>query len=97
MHSTAIRSLINDYIYDDSICTIFIKAKYKKKLIRVKVKRTTKPFELVHSDLCVILFGGRRCYILYDYTRYTSIWVLLDKKSNTCTSAIGHSSCFNSV
>jgi hypothetical protein len=86
MHSTAIRSLINDYIYDDSICTI-IEAKYKKKLIRVKVKRTTKPFELVHSDLWVILFGGRRCYILYDYTRYTSIWVLPGKKSNTCTCA----------
>jgi len=62
----------------------YLEAKYKKKLIRVKVKRTTKPFELVHSDLWVILFGGRRCYILYDYT---SIWVLPGKKLNTCTSA----------
>ena len=34
-------------------------------------------------------YAGHRYYILFidDYTRYTSVWVLPDKKSKTCTSA----------
>jgi hypothetical protein len=33
------------------MCTACIQAKHKQKLIKVKTKRTTKPFELVHLDV----------------------------------------------
>ena len=75
------------------MCTACIKAKHKQNIIKVKTKRTTKPSELVHSDVCGLCStptsAGYRYYILFidDYTRYTSVWVLPDKKSKTCTSA----------
>jgi hypothetical protein len=75
------------------MCTACIQAKHKQKIMKVKTKCTTKPFELVHSDVCGPLStptsAGHRYYILFidDYTRYTSVWVLPDKKSKTCTSA----------
>jgi len=75
------------------MCTACIQAKNKQKIIEVKTKRTTKPFELVHSDVCgpfsMPTTAGHRYYILFidDYTRYTSVWVLPDKESKTCTSA----------
>jgi hypothetical protein len=75
------------------MCTVCIQAKHKQKFIRVKVKRTTKPFELVHSDACgpfsTPTFGGNKHFILFvdDYTRFTFVWMLPDKKSETCTTA----------
>jgi len=75
------------------MCTVCIQAKHKQRFIRVPVKRTTKPFELVHSDVCgpfsTPTFGDNRYYILFidDYTRYTSVWLLPNKKAVTCTSA----------
>ena len=57
------------------------------------VKRTVKRFELLHSDVCgrfsTPTFGHNRYYILFidDYTRYTSVWLLPNKKAETCTSA----------
>jgi len=75
------------------MCTACIQAKHKDNIIKVKTKRTTKPFELVHSDECgpfpMLSSAGHRNYILFihDYTRYTSVWVLPDKKSKTFTSA----------
>jgi len=62
-------------------------------MIKVKTKCTTKPFELVHSDVCVpfsTLTSAGHCYyilFIHNYTCYTSVWVLPDKKSKTCTSA----------
>jgi hypothetical protein len=40
------------------------------------------PFSMLTS-------AGPRYYILFidDYTRYTFVWILQDKKSKTCTSA----------
>jgi len=93
IHPTAQRSLVVGYTKDDSMCTACIQAKHKQKIIRVKTKRTTKPFELIHSDVCgpfsMPTSAGHRNYILFidDYTPYTSIWVLPDKKSKICTSA----------
>jgi hypothetical protein len=90
---TTLRSLIDGYTKHDSMCTACIEAKHKQKIIKVKTKRTTKPFELIHSDVCgsfsTPTSAGHHYYILFidDYTRYTSIWVLPDKKSKTCTSA----------
>jgi hypothetical protein len=74
------------------MCTACIKAKHQQEMIKVKSKRTTKIFELVHSEVCgpfsTPTSTGHRYYILFnqDYTRYTSVWVITDKKSITCTS-----------
>jgi len=93
IHPTALRSPIDGYTKDHSMCTACIQAKHKQKIIKVKTKRTTKPFELVHSDVCGLFStptsAGHRYYIIFidDYTRYTSVCVLPDKKSKKCTSA----------
>jgi hypothetical protein len=34
------------------MCTACIQAKHKQKINKVETKDTTKPFELVHSDVC---------------------------------------------
>ena len=93
MNPTAKKSLISGYTHDDSMCTVCIQAKHKQRFIRVPVKRTTKPFELVHSDVCgpfsTLTLGDNRYNILFidDYTRYTSVWLLPNKKAEICTSA----------
>jgi len=93
MQPASVRSLIPEYTNDDLMCTVCIQAKHKQKFIRAKVKRTTKPFELVHSDVCgpfsTPTFGGNKHFILFvdDYTRFTFVWMLPDKKSETCTTA----------
>jgi hypothetical protein len=75
------------------MCTACIQAKHKQKIIKVKTKHTTKPFELVHSNVCgpfsMPTSACHHYYILFinDYTGYTSFWVLPDKKSKTWTSA----------
>ena len=52
------------------------------------------PFILVHSDVCGPFStptSASHCYYILqfidDYTCYTIVWVLPDKKSKTCTSA----------
>jgi len=93
MNPTAIKSLVKGYTNDDSMWTVCIQAKHKQEFIKVPVKRTTKPFELVHSDVCgpfsTPTLGDNRYYILFinDYMRYTSVWLLPNKKAKTCTSA----------
>jgi hypothetical protein len=73
--------------------TMCIQPMYKQKFIRVKVKRTLKPFELEHSDVCgpfsTPTFGDNKHFILFvdDYTRFTFVWMLPDEKSETCTTA----------
>jgi len=75
------------------MCTVCIQAKHNQRRIRVPVKRTTKPFQLVHSDVCgpfsTLTLGDDRYYILFidDYTMYTSVWLLRNNKAETCTSA----------
>jgi len=56
MNPTTMNSLIDRYTHDDSMCTVFIQAKRNQRCSRVPVKRITKPFELVKSDLCSPLF-----------------------------------------
>jgi len=74
------------YTKDDSMCTACIQAKHKEMIIKVKTKSTTKPFELIHLEVCgpfsMRTTAGHCYYILFidDYTRYTSGWVLPDKK-----------------
>jgi len=93
MNPTAIKSLVKGYTHNDSMSTICIQAKHKRRFIEVPVKCTTKPFELVHSDVCspfsTPTFGDNRYYILLldYYTRYRSVWLLPNKKAVTCTSS----------
>jgi len=73
------------------MCTVCIQAKHKQRIIRVPVRRTTKPSELVHSDVCgpfnTPTLRDNWYYVLLidDYTRYTSVWLLPNKKCETCT------------
>jgi len=85
------RSLIdglNDL--NDTMWHVCLQAKHKQKFIRTKVKRTIAPFELVHSDTCGPFFartkGGHLHYIIFvdDYTRWTTVYLLPDKKMETC-------------
>jgi len=86
------KTLIDGYTHNDSMCTVCIQAKLKRMFIRVPVKRTTKPFDVIHSDVCgpfsTPTLGDNRYYILFinDYTRYTSAWLLPNVIAKTCTS-----------
>ena len=74
------------------MCTVCIQAKHKQRFITVPVKRTTRPFEHVHSDVCGAFstptLGDNRYYILFidDYPRYIFLWLLPIMKAVTCTS-----------
>ena len=75
------------------MCTVCIQAKYEQKCFWVKVKHTSKPFGLVDSDVCgpfsTHTVGGNKHFISFvdDYTRFPFVWMLPDKKSETCTTA----------
>jgi hypothetical protein len=92
MNPTAIKSLVKGDTNDDSMCTVCIQAKHKQNFIKVPVKCTMKPSELVHSDVCgpfsTLTLGDNQYYILFidHYTRCTSGWLLRNKQSKTCTS-----------
>jgi len=74
------------------MCTVSIQAKHKKSFIKVPVKRTAMPCELVHSDVwgsfSTPTFGHNRYYIQFidDYSRYTSRWLLPNQRAMTCAS-----------
>jgi transposase InsO family protein len=93
LHPAAMRSLIDGLTHSDTTCNVCIKAKAKRKIIRIPVKPTTMPFELVHSDLCgpfsTPSHSGSRYYIIYidDYTRYAEVYLLADKKAESCVAA----------
>ena len=75
------------------ICDICIQAKHKDRPLRIAVKRTTQPFELIHSDVCGPFkhsaLGTYRYYIIFvcDYTRWAEIFLLPGTKSEWCSSA----------
>ena len=75
------------------MCTVCIQAKDKQRFIRVPVNRTTKPFELGHSDTCssfsIPTIRDNQHYILFidDYTTYRSVLLLPIPEAKTCTSA----------
>jgi len=50
INPTAMKTLIDGYTHDDSMCTVCIQAKHKQRFIELPAKCTTKPFELVHLD-----------------------------------------------
>jgi len=93
MNPAAIKSLVKGYTNNESMCTVCIQAKYKQRFIKLQVKRTTKPFQLVHSDMCGPFFTPTFVDSLYyilsidGYTRYTSIWLLPNYIAETFTYA----------
>jgi len=93
INPTTLRSLIDGYTKDDAMCTAFIQAKHKQKIIKLKTKRTTMLFEHIHSDVYEPFSrpttAGHHYYLLIitNYPCYTSVWVLPDTNSKTCTSA----------
>jgi hypothetical protein len=93
LHPAAMRSLIDGLSHDDQKCEVCIKAKQKRKIVRIPVKPTTTPYELVHSDVCgafeTTSLGGKRYFMVFvdDFSRYTEVFLLADKKAETCTAA----------
>jgi transposase InsO family protein len=93
LHPAAMRSLIDGLTHDDAICEVCLKAKQKRKIVRIPVQPTTRPYELVHSDLCgpfsTPSLGGKRYYIIFvdDFSRYIEVFLLADKKAESCTGA----------
>jgi len=96
LHPAAMRSLIDGFEDLNGMCDVCLHAQHKQKFIRTKVKRTTRPFELVHSDTCspfsLLTKGGHLHYILFvdDYTRWTTVYLLPDKKQETCIASNQH-------
>lgn len=66
-------------------CDTCIRGKHRQQYEQTKAKRATKPFELVHSDLCgpfpVLSLGGSLYFMLLidDCTRYTEVYFLTKK------------------
>jgi len=93
INQTALPSQIDQYTKHDSMCTACVQDIYKQNIIKVKTTRTTKPFKLVHSDVCgpfsMPTSAGHRYYVLFihNYTLYIPVWVFQDKKSKSCSSA----------
>ena len=69
------------YYRETTLCSITGK---HPKFERKPVRQSTRPFELIHSDLCGPMpsrLGGARYYILFidDCTRYVEIYLLVTK------------------
>ena len=69
-------------------CDICIKSKHQQHFERQRVPHSTKPFELIHSDMCgpigTLSIGGAAYYIVYidDCTRHTELYFLITKSSS---------------
>jgi len=89
LNHVSMKSLVDGYVLTD-ICEVCILAKHEQKIIRVPVLWTTTPFELVHSDTCSPFntksHGGGLHFIVFidDYTRHTTVYILLDKHVESC-------------
>jgi len=96
LHPAALKSLIVGYTYDGKLCEVCMLAKHQRKIIWVPVQYTTTPFELVHSDTCgpftIESFVKALYFIIFvdDYSRYTHVYILCDKKAETCIQAFCH-------
>ena len=95
LHPVALRSLVNGIrVPNKEQCDVCVQAKHKQRFIHTMVKRVTKAFELVHSDICgpfatpTKINGYRHSTPpTDDHTRWTEVCLLHDKKAESCTSA----------
>lgn len=68
-----------------------MKTKHRRRFIRRPVPRATRPFEIIHSDVCCpfkcLSFSGAQYFILYidDYTRFCWVYFLRTKEANEVT------------
>jgi hypothetical protein len=75
---------------------VCLQAINKQKLFRTEADGATQLFELIHSDTCspfsIATKGGHLHYILFvdDYTRWTTVYLLPDKKQDTCMAIYQH-------
>jgi hypothetical protein len=74
------------------LCSICVKTKIRRKIIRKPAERSKQPFELIHSDLCRPITpsskGGARYFILYidDFSRTCNVYFLLTKTAEEVVS-----------
>jgi hypothetical protein len=72
LNHASTKSLIQGNTHNNSLYDVCILAKHQPKIIRIPVKKTSTPFELVHSDLCgqfkhPTKVGALYCIIFIDY------------------------------
>jgi hypothetical protein len=73
------------------MCTECIQVQHQQKSIPVKVKRTSKPFEMVNfkvcGPFCIRTIGGHKHFVLFihNYTPFTVVWMVSAKKLETNT------------
>ena len=73
-------------------CITCIKSKLRRHYSRKPAQRTSRPFELLHSDSCRPMppsKAGSRYFILFidDYTRITYVYFLQRKNAELCSNA----------
>jgi hypothetical protein len=74
------------------LCSICVKTKIRRKIIRKPAERSKQPFELIHSDLCGPITppskGGARYFILYidDFSRTCNVYFLRTKTAEEVVS-----------
>lgn len=97
LHPASMKKILGNRLSDipESCCDTCVKAKHHQRFERTRVPRSTRPFELVHSDLCGPLnhsTGGSTYYIVYvdDCTRYTEVYLLVTKASAEVISKFTH-------
>jgi len=77
---------------NSELCKVCVESKQRRRFIRKPVPRTTRPFELIHSDLCGPItppsHSGKRYFILYidDYSRTAFAYFLHTKTANEIVS-----------
>jgi transposase InsO family protein len=75
-----------------SLCDVCVKAKHQRQFERKPAARTTRPLELIHSDLAGPIvpdsLSGFRYFIVYidDYSRYTWVYFLRSKNATEVVS-----------
>jgi hypothetical protein len=97
LHPDALRTLLGSAAADRddhaSRCTVCIRTKHRRRICRQPQRRATRPFELVHSDLCGPMrtdsHGGKRYYIVFidDFSRWTFVYFLHTKDREACRNA----------
>jgi hypothetical protein len=97
LHPDALRTLLGSAAADRddhaSRCTVCIRTKHRRRICRQPQRRATRPFELVHSDLCGPMrtdsHGGKRYYIVFidDFSRWTFVYFLHTKDREACSNA----------
>jgi len=89
----SVRQLVGSGEIPNTLCSVCIQGKQQQKFIRTPVSnRTTRPLELIHSDLAgpiaIPSCSGARYFILYidDFSRHVWVYYLRSKEAVEVTS-----------